>query len=107
MYTPLDEMSDVFKLRGDKTRLTIVSLLKGQSELCVCEIVDYLQTTQPNVSQHLRKLKSAGLVSETRKGQWIYYTLTLEDKPYLQGVLEHLPSLKQETACCNVIANQK
>ena len=102
MSTSLDEMSDVFKLLGDKTRLTIISLLKRQSELCVCEIVDYLQTTQPNVSQHLRKLKSAGLVSETRKGQWIYYTLTLEDKPYLQGVLEHLPSLNHKTACCKV-----
>lgn len=107
MSRVIDEMSDVFKLLGDKTRLTIISLLKGQSELCVCEIVDYLQTTQPNVSQHLRKLKSAGLVSETRKGQWIYYTLTLEDKPYLQGVLEHLPSLKQENACCNTTVRQK
>ncbi|MGZ9584318.1 ArsR/SmtB family transcription factor [Paenibacillus marinisediminis] len=107
MALPIDDMSAVFKLLGDKTRLTIISLLKGQSELCVCEIVDYLHTTQPNVSQHLRKLKSAGLVSETRRGQWIYYALTLDDKPYLQATIEHLPTLKQESKSCDIAVTDK
>lgn len=106
MTAPLEEMSDMFKLLGDKTRLTIVSLLKGQSELCVCEIVDYLETTQPNVSQHLRKLKAAGLVSEARRGQWIYYSLTLDDKPYLQAALEYLPPIHREVRCCDTTAEE-
>ena len=100
----LSIMSEHFKMLGDKSRLTILALLK-ERELCVCEIVEILGMSQPNVSQHLRKLKSAGLVLENRKGQWIYYSLNLSDKPHIQDVLSHIPSLKEKIetitpVCC-------
>ncbi|TVX98205.1 ArsR/SmtB family transcription factor [Paenibacillus cremeus] len=100
----INEMAERFKLLGDKTRLTILALLKEQ-DLCVCDIVEILETSQPNVSQHLRKLKDAGLVNENRKGQWIYYALDIADKPYLQSVMDYIPSLKEKIAqlknnCC-------
>lgn len=88
-------MAEIFKLLGDKTRLTILALLK-ERELCVCDIVDILEMSQPSISQHLRKMKDAGLVRETRKGQWIYYSLTIDDKPYVQDVLTYIPSLKEK-----------
>ncbi|MCS7461490.1 metalloregulator ArsR/SmtB family transcription factor [Paenibacillus doosanensis] len=91
----INELAENLKLLGDKTRLTILALLK-ERPLCVCDIVDILETSQPNASQHLRKLKSAGLVSETRKGQWIYYSLNIEGKIYIQAVLDYIPSLKQK-----------
>ncbi|MCZ8515311.1 metalloregulator ArsR/SmtB family transcription factor [Paenibacillus filicis] len=91
----INEMAENLKLLGDKTRLTMLALLKKQP-LCVCDIVDLLETSQPNASQHLRKLKSAGLVNETRKAQWIYYSLNIEDKPYIQAVLSCIPSLKEK-----------
>lgn len=89
----IEELSECMKLLSDKTRLTILALLR-EREMCVCDIVDILETTQPNVSQHLRKLKTGGLVKETRRSQWIYYSLNVEDKPYLQSVVEQLPSMK-------------
>ncbi|EXX86543.1 ArsR family transcriptional regulator [Paenibacillus darwinianus] len=101
----LEDAAETFKLLSDKTRLTILALLKEQ-ELCVCDIVAVLETTQPNVSQHLKKLKNGGLVSETRRSQWIYYSLNVQDKPYVQGILEQLPSMKHrlnrlDPECCN------
>ncbi|MWC30505.1 ArsR/SmtB family transcription factor [Paenibacillus sp. MMS18-CY102] len=93
----IEELTESLKLLSDKTRLTIMALLK-EREMCVCDIVDILETTQPNVSQHLRKLKLGGLVNETRKSQWIYYSLNVADKPYLQGVMEQLPSMKEKLA---------
>jgi ArsR family transcriptional regulator, arsenate/arsenite/antimonite-responsive transcriptional repressor len=62
--------------------------------------------SQPGVSQHLRKLKAAGLVRETRKGTWIYYSLNVEDKPYIEAVLSYIPSQKQKidqmkNNCCD------
>ncbi|AJY78032.1 ArsR/SmtB family transcription factor [Paenibacillus beijingensis] len=92
----IHEMAEQFKLLGDKTRLTMLALLKERA-LCVYEIVELLDTSQPNASQHLRKLKDAGLVIETRKGQWIYYSLNVENKPYIHAVLSHIPSLKEKT----------
>lgn len=90
----IGKLSDVCKLLGDKMRLTILSLLK-ERELCVCEIVEVLQTSQPNVSQHMRKLKDGGLVKESKRGQWVYYSLHIEDKPYLYELFQYLPSQKE------------
>ncbi len=87
----LDKLAYIFKLLGDKNRLSIITLLKERN-LCVCELVELLETSQPNISQHIRKLKDAGLLKETRKGQWIYYALNTDDKPYLQPILSQLPS---------------
>ncbi|MPY17515.1 winged helix-turn-helix transcriptional regulator [Paenibacillus glucanolyticus] len=83
-------MVEKLKLLSDGTRLTILALLKDR-EFCVCELVDILEISQPGVSQHLRKLKSQGLVKEDKRGQWVYYSLNVDDKPYIKSVLEYTP----------------
>ncbi|MCY9692217.1 ArsR/SmtB family transcription factor [Paenibacillus alginolyticus] len=90
----LDQIATELKLLSDKNRLTILALLKD-NELCVCEIVEILQTSQPNVSQHIRKLKDGGLIKEAKKGQWVYYSLSLVDKPHLNQLLEHANAEKE------------
>lgn len=95
MELSMDTLVETMKLLADRTRLTILALLK-EKELCVCDIVDILETSQPNISQHLRKLKLGGLVLETRRSQWIYYSLNVKDKPYLNGIIETLPSMKNQ-----------
>jgi len=94
MNDKLAEMAELLKLLGDKNRLAILGLLQ-ERELCVGDIVDLLETSQPNASQHLRKLKSAGLITETRRGQWVYYALNLEDFPDLRIFLSQLPGRKE------------
>jgi ArsR family transcriptional regulator len=86
-------MVEKLKLLSDGTRLTILALLKDR-EFCVCELVDILEISQPGVSQHLRKLKSQGLVKEDKRGQWVYYSLNVDDKPYIKSVLEYTPDSK-------------
>jgi ArsR family transcriptional regulator len=100
----IQAMAEAYKLLADKTRLTIVALLKEQ-ELCVCDITDIIGMSQPNASQHLRKLKAAGLLNENKKGQWVYYSLNLDVEAYVQCVYEYLPSMKEKVAelknCCS------
>lgn len=88
----LDRAAAVLKVLGDKTRLTIMAILK-QRECCVCEILEVFDMSQPSISQHLRKLKDAGLVKEERRGQWIYYSLNQQSELYglLEDILEHVP----------------
>lgn len=88
----MDSMATCLKLLGDRTRLTMIALLK-QRPLCVCDIAEALGTSQPNVSQHLKKLKAAGLLEESRKGQWIYYSVREQDSLYLQAIIRELPSI--------------
>jgi ArsR family transcriptional regulator len=57
-----------FKALGEPTRLKILRLLAAQ-ELCVCELEEILDMSQPRVSQHLKVLKQAGLVKERREAQ--------------------------------------
>jgi len=93
----LDEISLVLKLLGDKTRLTMMKLLEKQ-ECCVCELVEVFKTSQPSVSQHLRKLKDAGLVKENRKGQWIFYSINSNSihNELIQKLLNFVPSQDHE-----------
>ncbi|WML26817.1 metalloregulator ArsR/SmtB family transcription factor [Neobacillus sp. OS1-33] len=89
----LEESANVLKLLGDKTRLTIVGILK-QRECCVCEFLEVFNMSQPSISQHLRKLKDAGMVREERRGQWIYYSLNQQSELYglIEDILEHVPN---------------
>lgn len=92
----IEKVATILKLLGDKTRLTMVKMLDTQ-EYCVCEFVEIFQVSQPAISQHLRKLKDLGLVSETRKGQWIHYSLNKSSEfyPVIMDLLGHLPNEEQ------------
>jgi ArsR family transcriptional regulator, arsenate/arsenite/antimonite-responsive transcriptional repressor len=92
LKSDLERSANILKLLGDKTRLTIVAILK-QRECCVCEFLEVFDMSQPSISQHLRKLKDAGMVKEERRGQWIYYSLNQQSELYdlIQDILEHVP----------------
>lgn len=66
-----------FKALGEPTRLKIVKMLSHQS-MCVCELSEVLDMLQPRVSQHLKILKEADLVRESKEGYWVYYSLDKE-----------------------------
>jgi DNA-binding transcriptional ArsR family regulator len=54
------------------TRLHILEAL-ARREACVCHLTALLGQRQAHVSQHLRVLKDAGLVTDRREGQMVYY----------------------------------
>jgi ArsR family transcriptional regulator len=58
----------IFKALGEPTRLKIVKLLADR-ELCVCDLEEVMQISQPRISQHLKVLKHAGLINERKEGQ--------------------------------------
>jgi ArsR family transcriptional regulator len=58
---------NIFKALADPTRLKILECIKDR-EKCVCEVIPYSGKSQPNVSQHLKVLKTAGLINERREG---------------------------------------
>ena len=60
---------------GDPTRVLILYALSG-GPLCVSEMVEELNVSQPTVSRHLRVLRGRGLVNTEREGTNIYYSLT-------------------------------
>lgn len=69
----LRDISRLFKVLGDPTRLKIMQLLLEEENVCVGEIADRLRISAPATSQHLRLLEMHGLLLPTRTGQRICY----------------------------------
>ena len=72
---------------GDPTRRAILERLRG-GPLSVAEIARDLPVSRPAVSQHLRVLKEAGLVSERRSGTRRLYRLDLNGLATLRAYLD-------------------
>lgn len=93
----LEQTATVLRLLGDKTRLTMLGLMQLK-DCCVCEFVQIFNMSQPAISQHMKRLKDAGLVNERKSGKWIIYSINKQNEfyPLLQNVLNHLPSQQQK-----------
>lgn len=69
------ELEQIFKVLGNKQRLTILELLRERS-YSVSEIINILNMEQSAVSHQLKVLREAQLVQTTRKGREILYCLS-------------------------------
>ncbi len=80
-------VDELFASLGDPVRLRLACcLLAVPRGACVCELVDALDVSQPNVSRHLKVLKGARLVEERRDGRWMYYHLRPPEQPVLERI---------------------
>ncbi|MCE0463236.1 MULTISPECIES: metalloregulator ArsR/SmtB family transcription factor [Pseudomonas] len=79
---------DIFKALADDTRTRIALLVAREGELCVCELTAALDLSQPKISRHLAQLRHAGLLSDRRQGQWVYYRLHPQLPAWVGTLLE-------------------
>ena len=85
----MDQVS-FFKCLSDETRSNIVALVAKNKELCVCDLTEKLQLSQPKISRHLALLRSSGLLQDRRQGQWVYYSIHPQLPMWCQEVLNIL-----------------
>ncbi len=71
----MDKYLRIFKALGDKTRLRMVKMLELKEELCVCEIRAVIDFSMPTISNHLKILSEAGLVTSYKKEKYVNYKL--------------------------------
>lgn len=64
-----------YKCLSDETRLKSLMLLVAKQELCVCDLIQALELSQPKISRHLADLRKTGLVFPERRGKWVYYSI--------------------------------
>lgn len=70
----LFDLSELFKVFGDSTRIRILYCL-FESEMCVCDIATLLNMTQSAISHQLSVLKKSKLVKSRRSGKTVFYSL--------------------------------
>ena len=70
----LYNLSELFKIFGDSTRIRILYVL-FESEMCVCDIAQLLNMNQSAITHQLRALKQSKLVKSRREGKTVFYSL--------------------------------
>ena len=61
-----------------------------ETELCPCDLADILRMSVPAVSQHIRKMKDAGIITARREGQTLYYSLNEDDTDILNIIFKSI-----------------
>lgn len=85
-----EKLAHIFKALGHPTRIKIVEHLI-KIDTCVCgEIVDIFPFSQSTISQHLKQLKTAGLVCGEVEGPKTYFCV---DKNVLEQVKTYIKAL--------------
>lgn len=89
----LDQLTGLFQLLSDKTRLRILLLL-AEGERNVTALCEALGLPQPTVSHHLGLLRIHNVIANRRKGKQVFYaldgTVNVGDATGLQLALENL-----------------
>ncbi|MDP9297894.1 MAG: metalloregulator ArsR/SmtB family transcription factor [Actinomycetota bacterium] len=81
--------ASLFKALADPHRVRVVNLLAVSGEpVCVCDLTETLDLSQPTVSFHMKKLVDAGLLDREQRGVWAYYSLRPDAVRRLGKVLE-------------------
>lgn len=106
----------VMKALSDPNRVKIVKMLQHKT-MCVCEMQEALQVSQPSVSKNLKILVNAGLVRSTKDGLWVNYYLAdggkspyaatllgnlrhwLEEEREVSELIKRLPLIRREEVC--------
>ena len=78
------DLSELFKICGDSTRVKIINILID-AELCVGDIANRISASQSAVSHQLRILKASKLVKYHKEGNTIYYSL---DDEHIKKIFE-------------------
>jgi len=73
----LELIANRFKILSEPIRLRILQTLQ-EGERSVTELTEAVETSQPNVSKHLKILQDAGIVKRQPQGNTVYYSIADE-----------------------------
>jgi len=82
-----EKLAEIAKALGHPVRLQILQALRVE-EACVCHLEAVLGQRQAYISQHLMRLREAGLVVDRREGMNVFYTLADESIGALLDTLQ-------------------
>lgn len=88
--------TDFFKCLSDQTRLDILRLVVAKNSICVCELTEQLELSQPKISRHLALLRNLSILLDERKGQWVYYSLNPDLPEWAMSVLSIIANQEGE-----------
>ena len=95
----VERSASIAKALGHPARIAILKIL-AEHEKCFCgDITDLLPLAQSTVSQHLKALKAAGLISGDVEGVRTCYCLNPDGIKELEATLSTLSAELSKTCC--------
>lgn len=98
-----NDMANLMKALAHPARIAIVEYLLS-IDRCICnDIVSEINLAQPTVSQHLKELKTAGIIQGEVEGKAICYCVNPETLRKLEGFIDqmfHKINQRNESKCC-------
>ncbi len=82
-----EELARLSKALGHPARVRILRLLSRKEARVCSQIVDELPLAQSTVSEHLRILKEAGLVSSSQNGPRVGYCIDFDGLRRLKALV--------------------
>lgn len=97
-----NELANIAKALGHPARIAILEQIM-KSESCICgDLVTEIGLAQPTISQHLKELKSIGLIKGTIEGVKVCYCIDQENWNKMQTLLTGFlnQNLNNKNDCC-------
>ncbi len=95
-----NQMAIIAKALGHPARIAIIEYLLKVNQ-CICgDIVNELPLAQPTISQHLKELKTAGLIKGTVEGNSICYCINEETFELLSQYFSYIGTVVNKQKCC-------
>lgn len=85
-----------YKCLADDTRLRCLLLIAQEQELCVCELMEAIDESQPKISRHLAQLRKNAVLTDRRQGQWVYYQINPDLEDWAKLVLRETLASNQD-----------
>ncbi|GGG17121.1 hypothetical protein GCM10011344_17210 [Dokdonia pacifica] len=89
------KMSKLLSIAGNEVRLKILYLIEEEGEMCPCDLADILKMSVPAISQHIRKIKDAGIITSRRDGQTLYYSLNSDETMLFESIFKSIELIKK------------
>ncbi len=71
----VEQVANYFRVLGEPMRLKLLNVLR-EGERCVQDLVDETETSQANVSKHLKVMLQAGILAKRNQGTQAFYRVT-------------------------------
>lgn len=82
-----EAIAERLKAVAEPSRLRMLSMLAASDgEICVCDLADAIEVSQPTASHHAKVLAAAGLIEREQRGRWAYYRV-------VEGALDELSAV--------------
>lgn len=93
------------KALASPVRLRMVDLIYyGGGEVCVCELQENFDLSQPTISHHLKVLREAGLIQSRQDGTFVYHRVDASAFADLSALMDRLSTIREADETARAVA---